>query len=178
MSNHRIKVNHPRMHERRDWYMFWPLCLITAFLLVPVSFNLVSEYLANRPQHSDIASVALGDGRDLHLDKSELQNGQIHLFEASASGQKLLFLVQQTQDKVVHVALASCKACYHNRDSHYARKGQMMCGKCKERMTFESATQQATRTSCALPEIRHKETDHEVTVLTSDVLAQAATALQ
>ncbi len=178
MSNHRIKVNHPRMHERRDWYMFWPLCLITAVLLVPVSFNLVSEYLANRPKHSDIAPVFLGDGQDLHLAKSNLQTGQMHLFETSASGQKLLFLVQQTQDKVMHVALASCKACYHNRDSHYARKSQMMCGKCKEPMTFESASQQATRTSCALPEIHHKETDHEVTVLTSDVLAQAATALQ
>ena len=124
--------------------MFRPLGLVTAFLLLPISFNLVSEYLANRPQHSDIASFALEDGRDLHLDKSKLQNGHIHLFEASASGQKLLFLVQQTQDKVVHVALASCKACYHNRDFHYARKGQMMCGKCKEPMTFESATQQAT----------------------------------
>jgi hypothetical protein len=178
MSNHRIKVNHPRMHERRDWYMFWPLCVITAFLLLPISFNLVGEHLANRPQRSDVQSVALGPGQDLHLDKSRLQNGQIHLFEASTSGQKLLFLVQQTQNRVVHVALASCKACYHNRDSHYAEKGQMMCGKCKERMTFEPATQQATKTSCALPEIRHKETDHEVTVLTSDVLAQTATALQ
>ena len=178
MSNHRIKVNHPRMHERRDWYMFWPLCLIAAFLLLPISINLVSQYLANRPQRSDVTSVALGSGQDLHLDKSKLQNRQIHLFEASTSGQKLLFLVQQTQDKVVHVALASCKACYHNRDSHYARKGQMMCGKCKEPMTLESATQQATMTSCALPEIRHKETNHEVTVLTSDVLAQATTALQ
>lgn len=178
MSNHRIKVNHFKMHERGHSYMFWPLCLITAFLLLPIGFSVVREYLANRPQHSDIAPVSLGDGWDLHLDKSKLQNGQMHLFEASASGQKLLFLVQKTQDRTVHVALASCKACYHDRDSHYARKGQMMCGKCKEPMTFESGSQQATRNGCALPEIHHTETDREVTVLTNDVLAQAATAVQ
>ena len=178
MSNHRIKVSHLKMHERRGWYMFWPLCLITAFLLLPISFNLVGEYLANRPRRSDVASVELGSGQNLHLDKSKLQNGQIHLFEASASGKKLLFLVQQTQDKVVHVALASCKACYHNRDSHYAKKGQMMCGKCKEPMTFESGSRQPNKNGCALLEIHHTETDREVTVLTNDVLAQATTAVQ
>jgi hypothetical protein len=102
----------------------------------------------------------------------------MHLFEVSASGQKVLFLVQQTEGKGVHVALASCRACYHNRDSHYARKGQMMCGKCKEPMAFESGSQQATRNGCALPEIHHTETDRKVTVLTNDVLAQAATAVQ
>jgi len=57
-------------------------------------------------------------------------------------------------------------------------KGQMMCGKWKEPMTFESGSKQATRNGCALPEIHHTETDREVTVLTSDVLAQAATAAQ
>jgi len=178
MSNHRIKVNHLKMHERGNSYMFWPLCLITAFLLLPIGLTVVHEYLANRQQHSDIATVCLGDGHDLHLDRSKLQAGQMHLFEVSTSGQKLLFLVQQTQDRVVHVALASCKACYHNRNSHYARKGQMMCGKCKEPMTFESGSKQATRNGCALPEIHHTETDREVTVLTNDVRAQAATALQ
>ena len=178
MSNRRIKVNHLKIHQRADWYMFWPLCLIAAFLLVPIGLTVIHEYLANRQQRSDVAAVSLGDGQDLHLDRSKLQTGQMHLFEVSASGQKLLFLVQQTQDRIVHVDLASCKACYRNRDSHYAKKDQMMCGKCKEPMTFESGSQQATKNGCALLEIHHTETDRKVTVLTNDVLAQAATAVQ
>ena len=104
-----IEVSNLKMHERGHSYMFCPLCLITAFLLLPIAFSVVREYLANRQQHSDIAPVSLGDQQVLHLDRSKLQAGQMHLFEVSASGQKLLFLVQKTQDKTVHVALASCK---------------------------------------------------------------------
>jgi len=33
--------------------------------------------------------VALGEGQNLHLDPSNLSSPQLHLFEASASGQKV-----------------------------------------------------------------------------------------
>lgn len=178
MSNHRIKIEHHKSRHSADWYLFWPVCLIAAFLLLPVTLTFLGEYLENRPKHSDIAPVSIGDAHDLQLAKSSLRAGQMYLFEASASGRRVRFLVQQTQDKTVHVALASCMACYHNRDSHYAKKGQMICGKCKGPMTFESASQQANKNTCALPEIPHRETDHEVTVLTRDAIAQAAKALR
>lgn len=178
MSNHLIHSKHRKTPHRCDWYALWPVWALCAGFFLLVVFGMVREYVTDLPKKSDVPVVVLGHDRDLDLDPTKLRPSELHLFEASVSGQKVKFIVERTKNNTIYVALASCKACYHNRDSHYASKGQMMCGKCKEPMTFESASQQATRTSCALPEIRHKETDQEVTVLTSDVLAQAATALQ
>src|ERR1017187_1305670 len=178
MNSHGISVRHPKTHERGNWHLFWPVCAIAALLLLRVAYGIVTEYRASLSQKSDTPTVPLGDGRDLHLDKSKLQKGQLHMFEASALGQKVVFLIQQTHDNTIHVALASCKACYHNRDSHYARKGEMICGKCKGPMTFESNRQPDSTNSCALPEIPHRETGREVTVLPRDVLAQGESAIQ
>lgn len=174
MSNRRINVRHPKTHERGNWYLFWPVCAIAAVLLLMVAYISVSEYRASLPQKSDIPVVALGDGRDLHQDPSKLSSGQLHLFEASTSGRKVKFVVERTQDKAVHVALASCRACYRSHDPHYTRKGEMICGKCKESMAFESRTQKAGTNNCSLAEIPHSETDRDVVVLAHDVLAQAA----
>ena len=178
MSHHQINVRHSKIHQRSNWYLFWPVCVIASLLLLRIAFAAVHEYRASLPQRSDTPSVLLGEGQDLHLDKSMLQKGQLRLFEARTSGQRVAFLVQQTKDNAIHVALASCKACYHDHDSHYAKKGEMICGKCKGPMTFESKSQQSSTNSCALPEIPHKETDREVAVMTSDVLAQVAKALR
>jgi uncharacterized membrane protein len=135
-------------------------------------------YWVERPPKNDITIVALGEGQDLHLDPIKLSSKQLHLFEASASGQKVKFIVQRTPDKIVHVALASCKACYRKRDSHYARNGEMICGECKGAMIFESKGQKVDMNHCALAEIPHSETDRDMTVSVRDVLAQAATLAQ
>lgn len=118
--------------------------------------------------------MALGEGQDLHLDPSKLSTQQLHLFEANVSGKKVRFIVQRTSDKIVHVALASCKACYHNHNSYYAKNGQMICGECKGAIVFESKGQKADPNHCALAEISHLETDRELTVSSRVVLAEAA----
>ena len=69
-------------------------------------------------------------------------------YEASASGQKVKFVVQRAQDKVVHVALASCSACYRSKNPHYALNGKMMCGKCKDAMDFALKGQKADVNHC------------------------------
>jgi uncharacterized membrane protein len=137
-------------------------------------FVFVREYREDLPQKSDVSVVALAEGQNLHLDQRNLSSPQLHLFEASTSGQKVKFLVQRTPDQIVHVAVASCRACYKNRSSHYAKNGEMICGKCEHSMNFESKGQQANTNHCALVEIPHSESDHDVAVLVRDVLAEAA----
>jgi Membrane iron-sulfur containing protein FtrD-like len=106
--------------------------------------------------------------------QSKLRSPQLRLFETSASGQKVKFIVQRTPDQIVHVAVASCRACYRNRDSHYALNGEMICGQCKEAMDFESKVQKARTNHCALVEVPHTESGGDVAVLVRDVFAQAA----
>jgi hypothetical protein len=48
------------------------------------------------------------------------------------------FVVQRSQDKAVHVALASCSTCYRSKNRHYALKGAMMCGKFRNAVNFAS----------------------------------------
>lgn len=91
--------------------------------------------------------VTLGRGRDQHLDPNKLNPQQLHVFEARASRQKVKFIVERTQDKTVHVALASYRICYRSHDRHYAKQGQMICGECNGPMTFESNDQKTVRNS-------------------------------
>ena len=177
MSSRRIRVKHTTTPRRGGWYALWPVWALCAVLLLMVAFGAVWDYLASRPQKSDIPLVALGDGRDLHLDPGNLKPGQLHLFEASASGRKVKFLVERTKEKAVHVALASCRACYRSHDLHYAKNGEMICGKCKEPMVFESKSRTAGANKCDLAEVPHTETNRDVVVLTRDILAQAAILL-
>jgi uncharacterized membrane protein len=132
----------------------------------------VSRYRSERPQKSDIPVIALG--RDLHLDPRELSTQQLHLFKVSVSGKKAEFIVRRTPDEVIHVALASCKACYRNHNSHYAKNGEMICGECKGAMFFESKGQKGDPNHCALAELPHSETDRELIVSSRVVLAETA----
>jgi hypothetical protein len=103
-----------------------------------------------------------------------LTSPQLHLFEASFSGQKVKFMIQQTPDQIVHVAVASCRVCYRNRNFHYARNGGMVCGKREEAMNFEPKAQNAGPNHCALVEVPHVGTDRDLTVLSHDVIEEAA----
>jgi hypothetical protein len=177
MSNYPIHRKHSKTPHRGEWYTFWPVWALCAALLLFFGILFVWAYRAGLPQKSDIALIALGDGRDLHLDRSKLSSPQLHLFEASVSGQKVKFMVQQTQDKTVHVTLASCRACNRSHNPPYARKGEMVCGQCRQAMGFESKDQRAGTNNCVLAEIPHTETDRDVAVLARDVVAQAAKLL-
>src|ERR1035441_10432631 len=174
MSNHQVGRNHERSSRGSKWYVLWPVWALCAIVLLFGVFVTVREYQEDLPQKSDIPVVALAEGENLHLDSNTLVSRRLHLFEASGSGQKVRFLVQRTPDHSVRVAVASCMACYRNRDSHYAKNGEMICGKCKEAMTFESNGERVTTNHCALVEIPHAETGRELTVLVRDVLAEAA----
>lgn len=123
------------------------------------------------PKKSDIPVVVVSEGHDLHLESSKLRSGELHLFEVSTSGEKVRVAVERSGGGTTHVALASCRACYKNRDHHYAEKGKMMCGKCSTPMKFESNGQKADTNSCALVELPHTEKDGNIAVLARDVLA-------
>ncbi len=173
MSNHHIRANRLKRPQRGDWYALWPVWAICGGLSLLAVFAFVWQYVAGLPQKSDIPVVALDSGRDLHLDPSKLGSQQLHLYEARASGQKVKFIVERTQNKTVHVALASCRTCYRSRDRHFVKNGQMMCGECNSQMNFEAKDRKAGTAGCALVEIPHTETDRDIAVLARDVLAQA-----
>lgn len=174
MSNHHIRAKRLKTPQRGDWYALWPVWALCGVLSLLAAFALVWQYVAGLPPKSDMPVVALDGGRDLHLDPSKLVSQQLHLFEARAAGQKVKFLVERTQDKTVHVALASCRTCYRSRDRHFAKNGQMMCDECNGPMNFDSKDRKTGTNSCALVEVPHTETDHDIAVLARDVLAQAA----
>jgi len=174
MSNHGINRKHPRPSRHGDWHLLWPVWAICTILLLFGAFVIVREYREDSPQKSDIPAIALFEGQNLHLDQNKLRSTQLHLFEVNAAGKAVKFIVQRTPDQIVHVALASCKACYRNRDAHYARNGEMICGQCKESMDFESKGRQPRANHCALVEVPHEESNGDVAVLARDVLAQAA----
>lgn len=111
--------------------------------------------------------------RVVHLDQAKLMPAQLQMFEEEVSGQKVRFVVQRTLDNKVHVALATCRACYHSMNPHYTRKGKMICGKCNMPMQLESAMERDGNNRCTLPEIPHQESVRDVTVHIRDVLAQA-----
>lgn len=173
MSNHRIKRSQSVSNSRGALYVLWPVWAICAFLLLLCVVVVVREYRADLPKKSDIHVIAVSEGQDLHLGSNKLDSRDLHLFEVSSSGEKVKIAVQRTDDRTVHVALASCRACYRNRDHHYAKQGQMMCGKCSMTMKFESKNQKADTNSCALVEVPHTEKEGDITVSTGDVLAQA-----
>jgi uncharacterized membrane protein len=173
MSSHGISRKNPKPTRHGDWHVLWPAWAICTILLLFGAFIIVRQFREDSPQKSDIQAFALSEGQNLHLDQGKLRSPQLHLFEASASGQKAKFIVQRTPDQTVHVAVASCKACYRNRESHYARNGEMICGQCKEAMDFESKAQKARTNHCALVEVPHTESGGDVAVLVRDVFAQA-----
>jgi len=172
MSNHRIKRTKQSLTSRESWHVLWPVWTLYGVLLSFGVFVVIRQYLMELPKKSDISVVAVSDGPPLHLETSKLSSGQLHLFEVSTSGEKVKLAVQRAGDGTVHVALASCRACYRNRDHHYAEKGKMMCGKCSGPMNFESEHEKANTNSCALVEIPHTETNGDIAVWTREVIAQ------
>lgn len=171
MSHHRIKRVSAASNSRGTWHVLWPVWAICSFLLLLGAFVAVREYRMELPKKSDIPVVVVSEGRDLHLESSKLSSGELHLFEVSTSGEKVRVAVERSGGGTTHVALASCRACYKNRDHHYAEKGKMMCGKCNMPMKFESNGQKADTNSCALVELPHTEKDGNIAVLARDVLA-------
>lgn len=178
MSHSRIRQKHSQTPHRREWYTFWPVWGLSAALLSTLAYGFVQVYRAEGPQKSDVQVTTINPGQDVHLDPSRLLPKHLRLFEVNDSGQKVRFVVQRSQDRVVHVALASCKSCYHSKDPHYTRNGEMICGQCKQIMDFESRSEKTAKGNCLLPEIQHTEKDHDMAVLSRDVLAQAAKSIQ
>ena len=171
MSHHRIKRVPSVSNARGTWSVLWPVWAICSFFLLLGAFVAVREYQMGLPKKSDIPVVVVSEGHDLHLESSTLSSGKLHLFEVSTSGEKVRVAVQRSGSGTVQVALASCRACYKNRDHHYAENGKMMCGKCNMPMKFESNSKKADTNSCALVELPHTEKDGNIAVLARDVLA-------
>ena len=82
MSNHRIHPKHSKTPRRAHWYALWPVWTLCGGLTLWFGYLLISEYRADLPPKGDIRIVSVGEGQDLHLDKSELSLHQLHLFEA------------------------------------------------------------------------------------------------
>jgi hypothetical protein len=164
LSNQRVGRNHARSSRGSKWYVLWPVWALCTILLTFSVFLVVREYREDLPQKGDIPVIALADGQNLHMHPHRLSSPQLQLFDANASGQKVKFLVQRTPDQIVHVAVASCKVCYRNRDSHYARNTEMNCSKCKGAMVFDSKRRQANTSHCAPVELPHAESDGDVAV--------------
>ena len=171
MSHHRIKRVPSVSNSPGSWHVLWPVWAICSFLLLLGAFVAVREYQMDLPKKSDIPVVAVSEDHDLHLESSKLSSGELHLFEVRTSGEMVRVAVQRSGGGTVRVALASCRACYKNRDHHYAEKGKMMCGKCNMPMKFESNDRKAATNSCALVELPHTENDGDIAVLVRDVLA-------
>jgi uncharacterized membrane protein len=174
MKNHAVYIKSSKVHRGGRWYSMWPVWGLLTFLVLLFAFNLTSEYITDLPQKSDIKAVSLGEGQDVHLQTSKLNSTPLHLFEVNASGKKAKLVVQQTEDKSIHVAIASCRACYRSRSRHYTQHGQMMCGECNMPMNFESKGHNSATDRCSLIELPHTESDGEVAVLARDVFAQVA----
>ena len=172
MGQSRIKPKPSKAPRRYGWRETWPVWAIAGFFVLVVAVCLIQEYRVYGPQKSDVPVVALKPSQDLHLNTETLKPMQLHLFEADASGKKVRFVVERTQDNVIHVSLASCRVCYRSRGRHYAQKGQMMCGECKGPMPFETKNQSTSTNTCALAEIPHKEIGRDLFVATRDVIVQ------
>ena len=173
MGHTRTKPKHAAT-QQHHWYSYWPLWLLFGGPAVLVTVIVIQEYRAEGPQKSDTPAVVLAAGQDLHLDPTKLKRSELHLFETNVSGQKVKFVVRRTQDNAVHVSLATCRACLRSKNPHYVRKNEMMCGECNMPMRSEKEKDVPADSRCTLPEIPHKETAGDITVLIRDVLAQAA----
>jgi uncharacterized membrane protein len=178
MSHSRTNSNRSKTNHCVRWNTFWPVWAVCAALISFCISGYVEVYFAERPQKSDIPVVSIGPGQDLRLDMGELSPGKLHLYEVSYKARRVQLVVQRTQDNAVHVALATCRACYRSKNPHYVRNGVMMCGKCETAMYYGSKLQRKGVNGCVLPEIPHTEGNGKVTILARDVFDQASQLLQ
>jgi uncharacterized membrane protein len=172
MGHSRIKPKPSKAPRRYGLRETWPVWALGGFFLLLIGACLIQSYRVYGPQKSDVSLIVLKPDQDFHLDTRTLNPTQLHLFEATVSGKKVRFIVERTQDKVVHVSLASCRVCYRSRDRHYTRKGEMICGECNGPMAFESKNPKAPTNTCALAEIPHKEIGSDLVVSAHDVQKQ------
>lgn len=172
MGQSRIKPRPSKTPRRYGWRETWPVWAIGGFFFLVIVVCLVQTFRVYGPQKSDVPVVGLKPSQNLHLDTEALKPMQLHLFEANVSGKKVRFVVERTQDNIIHVSLASCRVCYRSRDRHYAQKGQMICGECNGPMPFEGKNQKTPANTCALAEIPHKEIGRDLVVSIRDVMKQ------
>lgn len=167
-------MSHTRVHrrhfasvisDRRALLPFWIIC---AFVFVLFAAVIVKQYIDNRPRHSDVAVAPLGSGQDLSIKIASLSRGSIRLYAVKSSGQELRFLVQRTNDDVIHVAAAACRSCKRSSQLHYAHNGVFYCGECRQPMHFETR-EPSSRDGCSMPEIPHSESGGVLVVRASDV---------
>ena len=168
MSNRRILTKRSGQRSSRIWRVLWPVWLIVAAISSVYGYIVLRDYLDNRPHQSDVQVKTLERNENLHLDREALTAGRLHLFEANLDGKRVKFVVQRTDERTVHVALASCRNCYKSRDSHYAKKGLMICSRCRHAMAFEDKG--AIKDGCAMPEIPQTEEGEKVFVSSRDVI--------
>ncbi len=169
MSHHRIKPKSANDSLRRDWRLLWPVLVILAIPLSLTALVIVKLLWTDHPQ-----KLVAGD--DLHLETDKLRPNRLHLFETEVSGHSVRFVVERTQSQSVHVAVAACRFCYHERRSNQVQDGAVICGRCRSSMDFESSEAAGHANSCKLAEIPHQQTQQTLTVMARDI-AQTVTKL-
>ena len=169
-------MSHTRVHRRQiissipNSRALLPVWIICGFMLALFAAVFIKQYLDNRPQRSDVAVTSLDSGQDMSISAASVSRGSIHLYAIKSSGQELRFLVQRTSDNAIHVAAATCRSCNRASQQHYAHRGTIYCGRCREAMHFETRDPNS-RDGCSMPEIPHSETGDVVLVRASDVIA-------
>ncbi len=178
MRHHVLPKKYPQSTRQSYSSTLWPVWVICAGLLLLVAIGIVQVYVTSIPRKSDVPLVVLDHNRDLHLDPTQLRLSDIHLFETGASGIKVKFIVERTKGDTIHVAIASCRLCYRGHNNNYVRKGKMICSECDGSMPFEVNDRNTVKNACALVEVPHTESSHDVTVLARDVRALTINPIQ
>lgn len=169
MSHHRIKRKLDGISLRMDWRRFWPVLVVFAVPVLITVFVMVATLWAGHPQK-------VAANQDLHLDVARFRVNKLHLFETSASGEKVRFVVERTRDNTVHVAIAACKFCYRERHSNRVQDGAVICGRCRSSMDFESSKAAHDANNCNLIEIPQQHAQQCLTIMARDI-AQTITKL-
>jgi uncharacterized membrane protein len=162
MSHHRIKSKSGGYSLRKDWRIFWPVIAVLALPLILSALVMVKTSWTTSPQR-------VTADRDLHLDFAKLHPDRLHFFDTSVSSQRVRFVIERTQDNVIHVAVAACKFCYRERRSNRVQDGAVMCGRCKGPMNFASTKTEGRANSCDLSEIPHQQTQQSLIVSVHDI---------
>lgn len=174
MNHNQTSVHRSKKKIQIGWHELWPVWTIGAFLLLITVAYLVHVYRIYGPQRSDVQAVSLRPDDYLRVTLAKLVPMQLHLYAVKASDSTVRFIVERTQDRIVHVALAVCSNCIQSGKPNYTRKGRMICGRCNGPMPFTPKSKTAIANTCYMPEIPHKEVDGELVVIMHDVLHRAS----
>lgn len=174
MNHNRTTIKRSKKQIRCGWRELWPVWAIGGFFLLLTVACLVHVYRVYGPQKSDVQAVSIRPDEYLRVTLAKLVLMQLHLYEVKASGGTVHFIVERTQDRIVHVALAACSVCLRSGNPNYTRKGKMICGRCNGPMPFTARGKATVAHICSLPEIPHKEINGELIVSMRDVLHRAS----